>query len=369
MSQARRAAPEELEVSTTISAPRRGRGGGVGAAFQRVVAPVAVVALVMTTMALTFIPMGADHGVSLADPLAAHEDRVANRASREFVRAPVEAALDESYGAGAGSAGSGFTAPVIAATTVEPASAEPTPAAEPVEATPAAAPVEPVPVEATPEATVPAVDWSLLGEKAGTRWVTTSVNVRTGPGTDYDVVTVVHAGEQLPVTASTHDGWQQVSLKSGAGWMSGSYLTDVEPAPPSTQSSADSGSSSGTGSSSSAGTCSRAGNATSGMTRRTVNVLQSVCAQFSGITSYGGYRAGASGYHGSGQAIDAMISGESGWEVARWVRNNASSLGVVEVIYQQKIWSTARSGEGWRGMSDRGSTSANHYDHVHISVG
>ena len=26
------------------------------------------------------------------------------------------------------------------------------------------------------------------------------------------------------------------------------------------------------------------------------------------------------------------------------------------------------SGEGWRGMSDRGSTTANHYDHVHVTV-
>ena len=27
-----------------------------------------------------------------------------------------------------------------------------------------------------------------------------------------------------------------------------------------------------------------------------------------------------------------------------------------------------RSGEGWRGMSDRGNATANHFDHVHISV-
>ena len=105
------------------------------------------------------------------------------------------------------------------------------------------------------------------------------------------------------------------------------------------------------------------------MKSRTVTVLRKVCAQFPNITSYGGYRAGSSGYHGSGQAIDAMISGDSGWEVARWVRANASSLGVVEVIYSQKIWTTQRSGDGWRSMSDRGGATANHYDHVHVSVG
>lgn len=86
------------------------------------------------------------------------------------------------------------------------------------------------------------------------------------------------------------------------------------------------------------------------------------------MTSYGGVRAD-SGFHGSGRAIDAMISDSSvGWEIARYVRENAKRLGVSEVIYSQRIWTVQRSGEGWRSMSDRGSASANHYDHVHVSV-
>ena len=64
-----------------------------------------------------------------------------------------------------------------------------------------------------------------------------------------------------------------------------------------------------------------------------------------------------------------MISDSGGgWRLANWVRDNASKLGVSEVIYSQKIWTVQRSGEGWRGMSDRGSSTANHYDHVHVSV-
>ena len=39
-----------------------------------------------------------------------------------------------------------------------------------------------------------------------------------------------------------------------------------------------------------------------------------------------------------------------------------------EVLYSQKIWTVQRSSEGWRSFSDRGSTTANHYDHVHVSV-
>ena len=54
--------------------------------------------------------------------------------------------------------------------------------------------------------------------------------------------------------------------------------------------------------------------------------------------------------------------------MADYVRANASRLGVTEVIYAQRIWTTQRAGDGWRGMSNRGSATANHYDHVHVTV-
>jgi hypothetical protein len=64
-----------------------------------------------------------------------------------------------------------------------------------------------------------------------------------------------------------------------------------------------------------------------------------------------------------------MISdSDEGWEIAKWVRANAKELGVSEVIHAQKIWTVQRSSEGWRWMEDRGSATANHYDHVHVSV-
>jgi hypothetical protein len=53
--------------------------------------------------------------------------------------------------------------------------------------------------------------------------------------------------------------------------------------------------------------------------------------------------------------------------VAQYAISNASSLGVKYVIWRQRIWDV-RSGGGWRAMEDRGSVTANHYDHVHISV-
>ena len=63
-----------------------------------------------------------------------------------------------------------------------------------------------------------------------------------------------------------------------------------------------------------------------------------------------------------------MVSVAAGWEVAEYVRANHAALGVSYVIYSQKIWSVQRSGEGWRGMSNRGSATANHYDHVHVTT-
>jgi len=64
-----------------------------------------------------------------------------------------------------------------------------------------------------------------------------------------------------------------------------------------------------------------------------------------------------------------MISNSTvGWQIASYVRSNASRLGVSEVIYSQRIWTVQRSSEGWRSMSDRGSATANHYDHVHVTV-
>ena len=31
-------------------------------------------------------------------------------------------------------------------------------------------------------------------------------------------------------------------------------------------------------------------------------------------------------------------------------------------------WTVQRADDGWRWMEDRGSTTANHYDHVHVTV-
>lgn len=90
-----------------------------------------------------------------------------------------------------------------------------------------------------------------------------------------------------------------------------------------------------------------------------------------GIKTIGGYRAGGSrdpAGHPSGLALDLMVSDpKRGTSLAEYARANARRLGVKYVIWRQRIWSVARSGEGWRPMEDRGSPTQNHMDHVHVS--
>lgn len=117
------------------------------------------------------------------------------------------------------------------------------------------------------------------------------------------------------------------------------------------------------------GACASGSDVESGLSSNAIAVHRAVCAEFPSVTSYGGVRSGDGGEHGTGNALDIMVSGSTGDAIADYVRANASSLGVTEVIWSQRIWTTQRSSEGWRFMEDRGSTTANHYDHVHVTVG
>ncbi|NUR92639.1 MAG: hypothetical protein HOY71_51930 [Nonomuraea sp.] len=88
----------------------------------------------------------------------------------------------------------------------------------------------------------------------------------------------------------------------------------------------------------------------------------------------GCFRSGGGGEHPLGRACDFMMSGGGsmpsaannalGDQVAAWALKNQAKLGVKYVIWKQRI----NMGSGWRPMSDRGSITENHYDHVHISM-
>ena len=104
----------------------------------------------------------------------------------------------------------------------------------------------------------------------------------------------------------------------------------------------------------------------SGVVSQAMVVFQAVCSNFPSITTYGGWRN--DGEHSDGHAIDVMVSGSEGWQVAEFLRAHAAEFNLYDVIFSQRIFTQERASEGWRPMEDRGSTTANHYDHVHVAV-
>ena len=94
-------------------------------------------------------------------------------------------------------------------------------------------------------------------------------------------------------------------------------------------------------------------------------VYSAVRTQFPDMTNIGGYRAGDPGDHGSGNAVDIMVTGSRGDQIASWLQANAGSLNIKYVIWQQRIW---MPGGSWKPMEDRGDPTQNHFDHVHVSV-
>jgi hypothetical protein len=54
--------------------------------------------------------------------------------------------------------------------------------------------------------------------------------------------------------------------------------------------------------------------------------------------------------------------------IAAYLQAHAAELDIFDVIWRQRIWTTQRAGDGWRSMPDRGSVTANHFNHVHVSV-
>lgn len=77
-----------------------------------------------------------------------------------------------------------------------------------------------------------------------------------------------------------------------------------------------------------------------------------------------GERSNAS-EHPLGRALDFMVSDDRGTALANEVVSMNGALDAMYVIWRQKI--NSFDGRGWRAMEDRGSATANHFDHVHVS--
>jgi hypothetical protein len=181
-------------------------------------------------------------------------------------------------------------------------------------------------------------------------WTVAELNLWTGPDKAAEQVGVLDDLEKVLVTGRKDNGRMEVVVNDKSRWVTAGYFSETKP---------ETGPTLG-------GSCTNGSSVSSGVHSGVVMVHEAVCANFPEITTYGTFRG--DGEHAQGRAVDVMISGETGWQVADFLRANYASLDIEYIIYSQHIWSVERGGEGWRSMSDRGSTTANHYDHVHVTV-
>ena len=104
----------------------------------------------------------------------------------------------------------------------------------------------------------------------------------------------------------------------------------------------------------------------------TVLAARAVSAAFPEILDIGGVRSDPLKWHPHGLAIDVMIPNARsaagialGDSVLAYVLKNAERFDLNHVIWRQTIYYLNRPA---RKMSNRGSDTANHYDHVHIAT-
>ena len=206
-------------------------------------------------------------------------------------------------------------------------------------------------------------------EPVDQKFAATALNVWTEPRQQGKKLAVLKKGTKVAVTGQVVGRWSEVLLrKDVVRWVNNDFLANTKPKPkpkPQPEPAAASGSAAvSTGLSTAA--CSHGSGPEAGLTPDAVEVYRAVCAAFSGVSAYGGYSP--RGEHYDGRAVDIMVSGSYGQQIADWLVANASALQIRDVIYAQKIWTPDRAAEGWRYMEDRGSPTANHFDHVHVAV-
>jgi uncharacterized protein YgiM (DUF1202 family) len=192
-----------------------------------------------------------------------------------------------------------------------------------------------------------------LPKITGTRYATAALNIRSTYTDRYRLITEVPRGTELKITGVVKNGRMQIIFEKAVRWVTAKYLSKSAPSSiPSSWRAVE-----------------------TGLKPNAIKVHRAMRARFPQITGYGGVRPSVIPDHEQGRALDCMIpnyqsaSGRAfGYEVAAWTKANARSLGINYVIWNQHIWNITRDSEGWRFMADRGSDSANHKNHIHITV-
>jgi hypothetical protein len=187
------------------------------------------------------------------------------------------------------------------------------------------------------------------------RWTTTGLNLWSSAASGAQQVGEMAAGHRVLVTGRSAGGRVEIVVHGKARWVTAGYLSDSKPE---------------------AGVTAAAGLSMAPcpdpsveyrLTTSAVFVYRSVCHAFPQITTYGGWDA--HGEHVSGRALDIMTTDVAlGNAIAAFLQAHASQLHIYDILWRQHIWTPVRASEGWRLFADRGSATANHMDHVHVSV-
>lgn len=162
------------------------------------------------------------------------------------------------------------------------------------------------------------------------------------------VLATLKPGTKVDVTGKTSGSWTQIMHKDVPRWVLSAGVGKKQPL--------------------GSAPCPGGSSVESGLQPDTILVHRAVCAAFPAVARWGGRSGG--GEHASGRAIDIMIGSDMalGYRIADFARAHARELGISQVIWHQHIWTVQRAGDGWRSMSSRGSATANHMDHVHVTT-
>lgn len=191
-------------------------------------------------------------------------------------------------------------------------------------------------------------------ETTGRKWTARDLNLRLKPDLNAATSGEVEAGKRIAVTGERSGGYAQVVVDAKAYWVTAQYLAAKKPETPET-----------IGISGAA--CPDGSAIESALQPAAIKVYRAVCAAFPELSSYGGQDG--HGEHVNGQAIDFMTPSHAvGERVKDFLYAHHSEFNLFDIIWAQRIWTIERSGEGFRSMSNRGSATANHFDHVHIKV-
>lgn len=186
----------------------------------------------------------------------------------------------------------------------------------------------------------------------GKRYATADLTIRTTSGSDFVDLGDIAKGTKISITGVTKNKRAQIIWNGAVRWVTAQYLSKKKP---------------GSGGS-------QAGS-TKGLKPNAVKVLKAVRKNWPQIKTIGGVRADALPDHPSGRALDLMIPNykskagkKLGHDLSRWLQKRHTELGINYIIWDQHIWNAQRDKSGWRSMGSRGSDSANHKNHIHVTV-